>query len=74
MYIKEGVDIIRFLDAVKKCREEVFLETDEGDKLNLKSTLSQYVFVACANGRGFLEKFRVICMPEDVEKLEGFLV
>ncbi len=70
--LKEQVDLIKFLDAVKGCRENVFLETDEGDKLNLKSTLSQYVFVACANGRGFLENSQIICNPEDAVRLDMF--
>lgn len=73
MYLKENVDIIQFLSVVKKCGEDVFLETVEGDRLNLKSTLSQYVFVACANGRGFLDKARIICTGEDAESLQGFL-
>lgn len=74
MYLKENVDVIKFLPAVKACREDVFLETVEGDRLNLKSTLSQYVFVACANGKGFLDKARIICTDEDAESLQEFLV
>lgn len=73
MCLKENVDIIKFLAAVKKCREDVFLETVEGDRLNLKSTLSQYVFVVCANGRGFLDKAQIICKEEDTESLQEFL-
>lgn len=73
MCLKKDVDIIQFLDAVKQCETDVFLETDEGDRLNLKSTLSQYVFAACANGRGFLERSQIICSEEDREKLGGFL-
>lgn len=72
MYLKENVDIVRFLTAVKKCSEDVYLETVEGDRLNLKSTLSQYVFVACANGRGFLDKAQIICIEADAESLQGF--
>lgn len=73
MYLSEDVDIVQFLSAVKTCREDVFLETVEGDRLNLKSTLSQYVFAACANGRGFLKKARIICAEEDVKSLREFL-
>lgn len=73
MYLNSSVDIVRFLSAVKKCREDVFLETVEGDRLNLKSTLSQYVFAVCANGRGFLDQARIICTEEDAGELRGFL-
>lgn len=73
MYLNENVDIVQFLSVVKTCREDVFLETVEGDRLNLKSTLSQYVFAACANGRGFLGKARITCAEEDVNSLREFL-
>ena len=73
MCLAKKIDIVQFLEAVKKCAEDVFLETDEGDRLNLKSTLSQYVLAACAGDRGFLEKDRIICTEEDVKYLEAFL-
>lgn len=34
-----------FLFAVDKCQHEVWLESKEGDKLSLKSPLSQYVAI-----------------------------
>jgi len=46
MIIRKQKDIPAFLDAVQKCRGEVIMETDMGDRLNLKSTLSQFVFIA----------------------------
>lgn len=48
MKLKENADLPAFLRQVKKCGGDVFLETQEGDSLNLKSTLSQYIFVSLA--------------------------
>lgn len=35
----------QFLDAVRLCGHDVWLETPEGDRLNLKSKMSQYVAI-----------------------------
>lgn len=43
-YLKEDCDILQFLAVVKKCRDDVYLTTAEGDHLNLKSRLCQYIF------------------------------
>lgn len=45
MTICKENEITSFLEAVQRCRGEVILETDTGDRLNLKSTLSQFVFI-----------------------------
>ncbi len=45
MVFKEDIDYKDFFDKVNQCENDVWLLTDNGDKLNLKSTLSQYVFV-----------------------------
>lgn len=34
-----------FLKVVNQCKGEVWLESDEGDKINLHSKLSQYVAI-----------------------------
>ena len=34
-----------FLDAVQKCKGNVYLKSTEGDVFNLKSRLSQYVAI-----------------------------
>ena len=38
-----NVDVNEFLSIIDKCRGNVYLVTDEGDKLNLKSKLCQLV-------------------------------
>ena len=43
MRIKNIVEPTRFFSAVNQCKGRVELTTTEGDKLNLKSTLCQYI-------------------------------
>ena len=42
--LKKGTSIPEFLKAAIQCTENIFYVTDEGDRLNLRSTLSQFVF------------------------------
>ena len=37
------IDLKNFLEDVKKCENEVFFESTEGDKLALHSALSQFI-------------------------------
>ena len=43
MRIKNIAEPTRFFSAVNQCKGRVELTTTEGDKLNLKSTLCQYI-------------------------------
>ncbi len=61
-----------FIEAVENCKGKVFLETDEGDIINLKSRL----LLLSALGKminGQIEKTTVRCeLPEDETKLFRF--
>ena len=43
------IDLKKFLEDVKKCKNEVFFETTEGDKLALHSALSQFILYSICN-------------------------
>ena len=43
MKIKNIEEINGFLSALDKCRGDVWLESIEGDRFNLKSKFSQYI-------------------------------
>ena len=45
MHINPNINILNFLKQVQKCNGEVLFETSEGDRIALKSTLSQYIFL-----------------------------
>lgn len=73
MKLKENCDIVAFLHAVQQCRGEVFLVTKEGDRLNLKSTLSRYVFAVIAENGKLMAESRVECGEPDRKVLEAYI-
>jgi len=74
MNLAANADLPAFLDTVQKCSGDVLFCLPEGDKLNLKSTLSQYLFAALASKEDLLKKGRIICLsPQDEKKLAPFL-
>ena len=46
MKLNKEIEISDFLIAIKQAQGEVWLESDQGDRYNLKSTLSRYVAIA----------------------------
>lgn len=74
MKFKDKIDYSAFLKNVQKCSGEVLLVTPEGDQLNLKSTLSQFVFAAAISGSLDLSDAKLILAdPEDAVLLEVFV-
>lgn len=51
MKLNPNANIPRFLQAVYDCNGDVFFTTPDGDNLNLKSALSQFVFAAVIAGQ-----------------------
>lgn len=45
MRLKEKIDVLSFLSAVKRCEGAVIVTTGRGKRLNLKSSLSQHGFI-----------------------------
>lgn len=65
MKLKDNVNLVEFLKKIKSCKSDVYLETEDEDMLNLKSILSQYVFVVLAEQKELLENARVICKGDE---------
>ena len=70
----ENID--KFFDVVKDCKGRVELVTEEGDRLNLKSKLTQYVSLAkiFSNGELIKEMELIASDPEDASKLISFMI
>lgn len=67
------VDVNSFLKVLDECRGRVFLVTDEGDRLNLKSKLSQLVgLTRLIEGGRIAEAFVMCDDPEDESRLFRF--
>ena len=68
-------DFDKFFAAVDRCKGKVELVTGEGDRLNLKSKLSQYVSMANIFSNGEIPELEIIAYePEDIGKLVNFMM
>lgn len=67
------VDIKDFLRTVECCKGNVYLETGEGDRFNLKSKLSQIMGLTRLIEGGIIVDAKIRCeKPEDESKLVRF--
>lgn len=66
----------KFCEVVDSCKGTVELISKEGDRLNLKSKLSQYVALSKIFGDNELRKeIEVVCHdPDDTQRMLEFLV
>ena len=68
-------DINGFFETVDKCKGKVELITGEGDRLNLKSKLSQYVSMANIFSNGEIPELEIIAYePEGMNLLLDFMM
>lgn len=75
MKIENIKDIDKFFEVVDSCKGRVELVTGEGDRLNLKSKLSQYVSLANIFSNGDIPQLEIIASEkEDVDKLLNFMI
>ena len=75
MKVEHIRDIDKFFEVIDSCKGKVELITGEGDRLNLKSKLSQYVSMANIFSNGEIPELELIASePEDVMKLVDFMV
>ncbi len=68
----EGVQIHKFdfnklMEFAATTKGEVFLKTNEGDVLNLKSRLTQLLVLSGAIAQGTIEEAMVICTDKEEE-------
>mgnify|MGYP003318004486 CR=1 FL=1 len=74
-YIKFLGDIDKFFEVIDSCKGKVELVTGEGDRLNLKSKLSQYVSMANIFSDGTISELELLAYePEDINKLLNFMM
>ena len=74
MQVQNITDINKFFEVIDSCKGKVELVTGEGDRLNLKSKLCQYVSLANIFSNGEIPEMEVIAYEkEDVDKLMGIM-
>jgi hypothetical protein len=75
MKIQNIRDIDAFFKCVDQCKGKVELVTGEGDRLNLKSKLSQYVSLAKIFSNGDIPEMEIVAYEkEDIERLIDFML
>ena len=75
MKVQNITDINKFFDVVDSCKGKVELITGEGDRLNLKSKLCQYVSLANIFSIGEIPEMEILAYEkEDVDKLLNFMI
>lgn len=75
MKVQNINDVDKFFKVIDKCVGKVELVTGEGDRLNLKSKLSQYVSMAKIFSDGTIAELEIIAYePEDITKLVNFMM
>ena len=68
-------DIDKFFEVVYSCKVKVELVTGEGDRLNLKSKLSQYVSLANIFSNGEIPELEIVAYEkEDIDKLMDYMI
>ena len=75
MKVQNIKDKDAFFKTVDDCSGRVELVTGEGDRLNLKSKLSQYVSMANIFSGGEIQSLEIIAYePEDTDRLIKFMM
>ena len=75
MKVEHISDINKFFDVVEQCKGRVELVTGEGDRLNLKSKLCQYVSMANIFSNGEIPELEVGAYEkEDIDRLISFMM
>lgn len=75
MKVQNINDVEKFFEVIDSCEGKVELVTGEGDRLNLKSKLSQYVSLAKIFSNGEIPELEIVAHEaEDVSRLLNFMI
>lgn len=74
MKIQNIENIEKFFEVIDQCKGVVELVSPEGDRINLKSKLSQYVSLATMFSNGYIRELDIVAHEkEDVERLIKYM-
>ncbi|WHH60276.1 polya polymerase [Petroclostridium sp. X23] len=75
MKIKNISNVNQFFDVLEHCKGKVELVTSEGDRLNLKSKLCQYIMLTKMFSEAKIDEIEIIAYePEDTQRLLDYLI
>lgn len=68
-------NVDKFLEVLDRCEGKIELVTSEGDRLNLKSKLCQYLALSKVFGEAKIDEIEIVASePEDVKILLEYLI
>ena len=74
MKIQNISDVEKFFKVIDQCKGTIELVSAEGDRINLKSKLSQYLSMASIFSNGYINELELVAHePEDVERLIKYM-
>ena len=74
MKLKNIKDVEGFFHVIDQCTGRVELISSEGDRINLKSRLTQYMAMASILNTDYIDELGlVVSSPEDMERILRFL-
>lgn len=75
LVLKDNINHSAFLHAVMRCKGDILFATQEGDILNLKSALSQFVFAASFLRPEIVKNAAIRCAdPSDLDGIKEYLM
>jgi len=67
-------DVDKFFKVIDECKGTVELVSPEGDRINLKSKLAQYLSMATIFSNGYIKELELVAYErEDIDRLIQFM-
>ena len=67
-------NVEKFFSVIDECRGRVELVSPEGDRINLKSKLAQYLSMATIFSNGYIKELDLVAHEkEDIERLIKYM-
>ena len=74
MKIQNISDVNKFFKVIDQCKGTVELVSPEGDRINLKSKLAQYLSMATIFSNGYIKELELVAYEkEDLDRLIKFM-
>ena len=75
MKITNISDINEFFQVIEKCKGRVELTSTEGDRINLKSKLTQFVAMAQLLDTTYVKELEIVASePEDASRILDYMI
>ena len=74
MKVQNITDVDKFFRVIDACKGTVELVSPEGDRINLKSKLAQYLSMATIFSNGYIKELELVAYEKkDIDRLIKFM-